>query len=134
MASIYHMTLKKFGIGFLCVKMSRFYHLLCNVIMDVITLRFKICKPLVVYRFYCMGLYRFQTRRHMINLIAIGDHSVNIFSIKIQLYQIRQGTIFESALSIPTPFFLTNIFIFLSEGMNSLCMFLKYLNQETKHS
>ena len=32
------------------------------------SLRFpKIDKPLVVYRFYCMGLFYSQTRRHMIN-------------------------------------------------------------------
>ena len=35
--SIYYMTLK---ITFYCVKMSRFCHLLCNVIMDNITLRY----------------------------------------------------------------------------------------------
>ena len=32
--------------------------------MDVI-----ICKPLVVYRFYCMALIHSQTQRHMINVI-----------------------------------------------------------------
>ena len=29
----------------------------------------KICKPLVVYRFYCMVLFHSQTRRHMINYV-----------------------------------------------------------------
>ena len=34
------------------------------------SLRFpKIDKPLVVYRFYCMALFHFLTRRHMINRI-----------------------------------------------------------------
>ena len=33
------------------------------------TLLFKICKPLVVYRFYCMALYHSQTRLHVINFI-----------------------------------------------------------------
>ena len=36
------------------VKISRFCHLL-HIIMDVIMTNFKICKPLVVYRFYCMA-------------------------------------------------------------------------------
>ena len=36
--SIYHMTLKLLEYHIFGVKSSRFYHLLCNVIMDVITL------------------------------------------------------------------------------------------------
>ena len=39
------------------VKTSIFCHLLCNVLMDVITLRNLIFKPLVVYGFYCMAFY-----------------------------------------------------------------------------
>ena len=31
-----------------------------------------ICKPLVVYRFYCMALYYSQTRRHVINEFNIS--------------------------------------------------------------
>ena len=30
----------------------------------------KICKPLVVYRFYCMALYHSKTRRHMISMFS----------------------------------------------------------------
>ena len=56
--SSYHMTLT-----------SRFCHLLRNVIMDVITQRYLICKPLVVYRLYVMALYHFQTRHYAIKLI-----------------------------------------------------------------
>ena len=29
----------------------------------------KVCKPLVVYRFYCMALFHFQTGHHMINIL-----------------------------------------------------------------
>ena len=32
--------------------------------------KLKICKQLVVYRFYCMALYHSQTRRHLINEIT----------------------------------------------------------------
>ena len=35
--SIYHMTLKLIKNRIFCVKMSRFCHLLCNAIMDLIT-------------------------------------------------------------------------------------------------
>ena len=63
--SIYHMTLKLIKNCIFGVDMSRFCHLFCNVIMDVITFS-KICKPLAVYRFYCMALYHSQTRRHVI--------------------------------------------------------------------
>ena len=47
---------------------TRFYYYIPNVVMDVISF-LKICKPLVVYRFYCMALFYFQTQRHkcMIN-------------------------------------------------------------------
>ena len=55
--SIYHMTLKLLKNLIFGVKTSRFCHLLHNVRMDVIMLRYLICKPLVVYRFYCMALY-----------------------------------------------------------------------------
>ena len=36
--------------------------------MDIITQRYKICKTLVVYWFYCMALYHSQMRRHVITL------------------------------------------------------------------
>ena len=31
----------------------------------------KICKPLVVYPFYCMALFHSETRRHMIKRVNI---------------------------------------------------------------
>ena len=65
--SICHMTLKLLKIAF-CFKISKF--LFRNVRMDVITLRYKICKPLVVYQFYCMVLYHSQTLRHVINKLT----------------------------------------------------------------
>ena len=64
--SIYNMTLKLFSNHTFGVKASRFCNLLRDIIMDVITLCFKICKPLVVYQFYCMALYHSQTRHHVI--------------------------------------------------------------------
>ena len=33
----------------------------------------KICKPLVVYQFYCMALFHSQTRRHMIKANKMKD-------------------------------------------------------------
>ena len=50
-------------------KRHDFFHLLCHVIMDVITLCYKICKPLEVYQFYCMTLYHSQMRRHVIKTV-----------------------------------------------------------------
>ena len=66
--SIYLMILKLLKNRMIGVNTSRFYHLFRNVIMDVITLRYQICKPLVVYRIYCMALYHSQTRRHVITI------------------------------------------------------------------
>ena len=64
--SIYHMTINLLKNHIFGVKTSRFCHLLRNIIMDVITSRYKICKPLVVYRFLYMVLYHSQMRRHVI--------------------------------------------------------------------
>ena len=65
--SIYHMALKLIKNHFFGMKMSRYCHLLrkCYII-DVITLRYEICKPLVVYRFYCMALFHSKMRHHVI--------------------------------------------------------------------
>ena len=60
--SVCHMTLKFLKNRIFGVNTSRFCHVFCNVIIDVITLRCQICKPLVVYRFYFMALYQSQTR------------------------------------------------------------------------
>ena len=62
--SIYHMTLRVHLIS--AVKRYNF------VFMYAMLLRMskhfqKICKPLVVYQFYCMALFHSQTRRHIIN-------------------------------------------------------------------
>ena len=54
------------------VKMSRLCHPLRNVIMDIITLRYEICKPFVVYRFYCMAFYHSQMQCHVINPLSIS--------------------------------------------------------------
>ena len=59
----YHILLK--------MRTSRLGHILRNVTMNVITSRYKICKPLVVYRIYCMALYNSQTFRHLINVLKI---------------------------------------------------------------
>ena len=66
--SIYHITLKLLKNHIFGVKMSKFCHLLCNVKMKVITyVMLLICTLFVVYRFYCIALYHFQTRHHVIN-------------------------------------------------------------------
>ena len=39
------------------VKRSIFCHLLRNLKMDVITQFYEVCKPLVVYQFYCMPYF-----------------------------------------------------------------------------
>ena len=56
--SIYHMILKILKNCIFGVKMSRFSLILHNLIMDVLRSQ-KICKPLVVCRFYYMALYHF---------------------------------------------------------------------------
>ena len=66
--SIYHMTLKLIKNHIFCWKMSRFCNLMqryngCHYIY------YEICKPLVVYRFYCMSLYHSQTQCHVINTL-----------------------------------------------------------------
>ena len=63
--SIYHMTLKLLINCIFGVKMTRFCHLLRNIITDIITLINR--KSLVVYPFHCMGLYRSQMQCHAIN-------------------------------------------------------------------
>ena len=64
--SIYHMTLKLLKNQICGVKNIKICHILRNIVMDVITIRYLICKPLVVYQFYCMALYHSQTRHHVI--------------------------------------------------------------------
>ena len=71
--SIYYMTLKLLQNCLVGVKTSIFCHLLHNVSIDVITSHYEICKPLVVYRLYCMALYHFQMRRHVINVFTFFD-------------------------------------------------------------
>ena len=68
LGSIYHMTLKILKNYIFVVKTSRFSLILRNVIMDVIFP--KICKPQVVYRFYCMALFHSQMPPHMIITIS----------------------------------------------------------------
>ena len=44
---------------------------LCNVQMDVIMKAYKICKPLVVYRFYCMALQGMFVKELLISIWRI---------------------------------------------------------------
>ena len=48
--------------------------------MDVITIP-KICKPSVVYRFYCMALFHSQTQRYMINRDIILSCYFSLLSV-----------------------------------------------------
>ena len=50
------MTLKLLKYRIFGVKTARYWHVLRNVKMNVITLRYYICKSLVVYRFYYISL------------------------------------------------------------------------------
>ena len=69
--SIYRMTLKLIKKNRIFLrKTSKFCHLIRNVIMNVIRLPYKICKPLVVYRFYFMR-------------VLMGGGSVIYYSLKI---------------------------------------------------
>ena len=58
--------------------------------MDGITQRFKICKPLVVYRLHCMALYHSQTQRHVINVIKVTG-------IDTPCMIIHAGSLYEQA-------------------------------------
>ena len=54
--------------------------------MDVITQCYKICRPLVVYQFYCMTLYHSQMRRHVINWFSLAVANITcIVSMDINL-------------------------------------------------
>ena len=64
--SIYYMALKLIKNHIFGLETSIFLHLLHDFIMDVIRLCCEICKPLVVYRFYCMVLYLSQMQCHVI--------------------------------------------------------------------
>ena len=48
--------------------------------MDVITVP-KICKPMVVYQFYCMGLFHYQTQCHMI-IVILTDLAYRANAVK----------------------------------------------------
>ena len=63
-----------------CVKTSRVCHFFCSVLINVIALRCQICKPLVVYRFYCMALYHSLTRRYVIRQ-GIASLLVELFCL-----------------------------------------------------
>ena len=58
--SIYNMTLNYFEIVFVFVKTLRFSHIYAVILPASIRNVTKICKPLVVYLFYCMALFHFQ--------------------------------------------------------------------------
>ena len=64
--SIYHMTLK-LKIAFFCVKTSRFCHLLCNVIMDVIMFPENLLTTSGLSILLHGIISLSETRRHMIN-------------------------------------------------------------------
>ena len=69
--SIYHRTLKLLKTCIFDVKTYIFCHILRNVIMNVITQHYLICKPLVVYQFNCMASYHSKTRRHVIKAFQL---------------------------------------------------------------
>ena len=66
-----HMTLKLIKNHIFGMKTSRFCHLSLNIIMNVITFP-NICKPLVVFRFYCIALYHSLTRRNVIKMYKLS--------------------------------------------------------------
>ena len=58
--SIYNMTLNYFEIVFVFVQTLRFGHIYAVILPASIRNVTKICKPLVVYLFYCMTLIHSQ--------------------------------------------------------------------------
>ena len=76
--SIYHMT-NTLKSHFLRKKRYNVVNMYATLLWT--SLRFpKIDKPLVVYRFYFMGLFHSQTRRHMINAFS---HSLTIYTFDL---------------------------------------------------
>ena len=63
-------------------KFNKFNNTGARMLDSIYHMTLKICKPLVVYRFYCMALFHSQTRRHVINL-NIGIKSSSTFKLKI---------------------------------------------------
>ena len=79
--SVYHMTFEFIKIHF-GMKKSRICYLFRNGIIDVITLCYQICKPLVVYRLYCMALYYSQRPGHVIKYIfEMITHDSSIYTM-----------------------------------------------------
>ena len=79
--SFHHTTLKLFCNRIFGVKTSTFCRLNATFIMDVITLRYLIYKPLAVYRLYCTALFHTQTRRHVINVrTSVTPAQINFFT------------------------------------------------------
>ena len=75
--SFYHMTLELLKNRLFGMKTSRFWQLLSSLKMYLITLHYKICKPLVVYQSYCMALYHSQTRHHVLKEIIYKPKTYN---------------------------------------------------------
>ena len=65
--SIYHRPLRLFWNIVSGVNNKIFFIMYATFLWTSFHNVIKICKSLVVYRFYCMALFHSQTRRHMIN-------------------------------------------------------------------
>ena len=82
--SIYHMPLKLLESRILGVK-HQYFAIFTQYYNGRHFVTLLICKPLVVYRFYCMALYHSQTRRHMIKDIK----SMFLFLYKVDFLNLK---------------------------------------------
>ena len=66
--------------------------------MDIIRLRYKICKPLVVYRLYWIALYHSQTRRHVIKSFVLLELVLSTYKdFRVQIYLIITLSVTQNA-------------------------------------
>ena len=88
--SIYHMTLKLLKNHILRVKTSK------DCVIFYSTLHYEICKPLVVYPFYCMALYYSQTFLNLHEQLSSKALSQNVYMC-IYVYCIPAAKVLVSA-------------------------------------
>ena len=79
--SIYRMTLKLF----FGVKKSRSCHLLCEGYNGGHCITLLINRPLVVYQFYCITLYHYQRRSHVIKFDSLHPSQLFFSHVRIDL-------------------------------------------------
>ena len=79
--SIFHMTLKLHKNRIFCCENVKILPSFTQRYNERHYITLVVCKPLVVYRFYCMVLYHSQPRRHVISTFSQCWDSLHIASV-----------------------------------------------------